>query len=96
MRALVRTLTRVAGALYDFWLASTEEQLYRHLRREIRRREDLFLLVCFGDLLGLPVPTYLSLRLLPYVLEDLDLWRRRVSKPRGRLWRAWEQFAREF
>ncbi len=98
--AFVRKLFRETGSfllsLGEFWRASTEEQLYRHLRREIRKREDLFLLLCFGDLLGLPVPSYLSLRLLPYVLKDLELWRRRAARRRGRLWRAWEQFAREF
>ena len=82
--------------LVAFWRASTEEQLYHHLRKEIHKREDLFLLLCFGDLLGLPMPGYLSLRLLPYVLKDLELWRRRIARRRSRFWAAWEEFGREF
>ena len=95
-RVFFRLARAFGAALREFFRASTEDQLYQHLRREIRRREDLFLLLCFGDLLGIPVPGYLSLRLLPYVLEDLERWRKRMARRRSRFWAALEEFGREF
>jgi hypothetical protein len=45
--------------------------------------ESLFLLVIFGDMVGLPVlPPYFGLRLLPYTLSALPLWKRRLLRER--------------
>ncbi len=52
--------------------------------REMRGKlENLFLIVIFGDMLGLPVlPPYYALRLLPYTLRTLPGWKRRVLRER--------------
>jgi hypothetical protein len=56
------------------------EQHARHLRAE---RETLLLLLTFGDLVGVPVlPPYYALRLLPYVVPDVEGWKRRVLRER--------------
>ncbi len=52
--------------------------------REMRGRlENLFLVVVFGDMVGLPVlPPYYALRLLPHALPSLPGWKRRVLRER--------------
>jgi hypothetical protein len=78
-----------------FFHASLVDQLYRHSRKDLARKEDYFILICFGDMLGLPMPTYLTMKLLPHLLRDIPRWRRRMSQDRNRLWAAWEEFAPE-
>lgn len=46
--------------------------------------ESLFLVVVFGDMVGLPVlPPYYALRLLPYTLGAVPGWKRRILRERG-------------
>ena len=53
------------------------------LIKESHNVMDEFLLLCFGDLLGIPIPTsYYTLELLPLIADDLDGWHNRIS---GRL-----------
>ncbi len=45
--------------------------------------ESAFMLITFGDMLGVPVlPPLYSLRLLPYVVPEIAKWKRRVSRER--------------
>jgi hypothetical protein len=45
--------------------------------------ESLFMAITFGDLIGLPiVPPYYGLRLLPFVVPNIALWKRRVLRER--------------
>lgn len=45
--------------------------------------EKLFLLVTFGDMVGLPImPPYYALRLLPFVAAAVGDWKRRVLRER--------------
>jgi hypothetical protein len=49
------------------------------LIKESHNEMDDFILLCFGDLLGIPIPTtYYSLELLPLIAEDLDGWQNRM------------------
>jgi hypothetical protein len=49
------------------------------LIKESHNEMDDFILLCFGDLLGIPLPTtYYSLELLPLIAEDLDGWQNRM------------------
>ncbi len=46
--------------------------------------ETLFMLVTFGDLIGIPIlPPYYGLRLLPYVFPGVQTWKRRVLRERA-------------
>jgi len=48
----------------------------------------LFMLVIFGDMLGVPViPPYYALRLLPYAFPMIHSWQRTVLKERD--WSDW-------
>jgi hypothetical protein len=43
----------------------------------------LFMLGVFGDMLGVPVlPPYYSLRLLPYVVPQVESWKRSLLRER--------------
>ncbi len=65
--------------LYGMFLHEHVEQA-----RDMRARlESLFLVVTFGDMVGLPVlPPYYGLRLLPYALGALPGWKRRLLRER--------------
>ena len=50
-------------------------------RRERADLEHLFVLISFGDLLGVPIlPPYYSLRLLPFVVPLINHWRFRMLR----------------
>lgn len=52
-------------------------------RRERAEVERLFVLVSFGDLVGLPIlPPYYTLRLLPYVVPAIQGWKRSLLRER--------------
>jgi len=76
---LRRLRSALAEVLYGFTGLEFEHQA-RHLRGEL---ETLFMLMTFGDMIGVPVlPPYCSLRLLPYFVDVIPAWRRRVLRER--------------
>jgi len=45
--------------------------------------ETLFILGIFGDMLGVPIlPPYYGLRLLPWVVPQIETWKRHVLRER--------------
>lgn len=59
-----------------------------YIEKEIKNKNDEFLLLCFADLLGIDMPTnYYSLELLPFLAEELDEWENRMSDAKS----LWEQ-----
>ena len=51
------------------------------VKKERGHLDNLFMLVMFGDLIGLPMlPPYYSLRLLPHIIPSLNTWKRRVLR----------------
>ena len=51
------------------------------LKKEKGHLDNLFMVVVFGDLIGLPLlPPYYSIRLLPYVIPSLKTWKRRILR----------------
>ena len=53
------------------------------MKKERGHLDNLFMLVVFGDLIGLPLlPPYHSLRLLPHIIPSLETWKRRVLRER--------------
>jgi hypothetical protein len=45
--------------------------------------EHLFILIVFGDFLGIPIlPPYYTLRLLPFVVPQISGWRRSMLRER--------------
>ena len=55
----------------------------RTLARQRGSLEHLFVLISFGDLLGVPIlPPYYGLRLLPFVVPLINNWKRRMLRER--------------
>ncbi len=52
--------------------------------RKMRGHLDhLFMLIVFGDLVGLPLlPPYYAMRLLPYILPTIKTWKRSLLRER--------------
>lgn len=74
-------LERIKHSLQDFVYGMTYYEMARTLRRERADREHLFVLISFGDLLGIPIlPPYYSMRLLPFIVPLLQNWKRRMLR----------------
>lgn len=74
----LRDLAHVCGEVI---YGMTFFDMVRDLKRARARSEYLFILIVFGDLLGVPIlPPYYSLRLLPYIVPNLDMWRRSMLR----------------
>ncbi len=74
-------LKAAARALGDMIYGATVYEMVRDLRKERGQLEHLFILVVFGDLLGVPIlPPYYTLRLLPYVVPNIAGWRYSMSR----------------
>ena len=59
----------------------TVHEMDLELRKERGNLDHLFMLVVFGDLVGLPLlPPYYSMRLLPYIFPSLETWKRSVLR----------------
>ncbi|HEY68882.1 MAG TPA: hypothetical protein G4N97_11505 [Thermoflexia bacterium] len=55
----------------------------RGMRQQRGEIERLFVLITFGDIVGLPIlPPYYTLRLLPYVVPTLNRWKRSLLRER--------------
>ena len=86
MRVLARLrksdrLSNLAHVCGEVFYGMTFFDMVRDLKRARARSEHLFILIVFGDLLGVPIlPPYYSLRLLPYIVPTLDMWRRSMLR----------------
>jgi hypothetical protein len=58
----------------------------KHLRGQAIELQDLFLLLCFMETVGLPNPAMLYLlEVHPYLLQEFHLWHRRLGMDRSPL-----------
>ena len=72
---LRRTMRDAAQALADMFYGATVYEMVRDLKKERSHLEHLFILVVFGDFLGVPIlPPYYTLRLLPFVVPQIHGW----------------------
>lgn len=80
---LPRRLRGLREAAAHFLYGLTGHEFARHaveLRHEL---ESVFMIVTFGDLIGVPVlPPIYSLRLLPYVVPEVAAWKRHLARRR--------------
>jgi hypothetical protein len=73
----IRSRLRAARGIYEgIYVAPYRSQILREYRRE----RDLFLLVCFSDLLGVPNPVaFYTLELYPELIEQFHQWHLRMG-----------------
>jgi hypothetical protein len=72
-----------AKGLGEIIYGATIYEMVHDLQKERSHLEHLFILVVFGDLLGVPVlPPYYTLRLLPYIVPNIAGWRRSMLRER--------------
>ncbi len=70
-------------AVREFLYGMMGMEIANHALEMRSSLESLFMLGTVGDMLGIPVlPPYYSLRLLPYVLPQIQTWKRRVLRER--------------
>lgn len=74
---------KAAKTLVEIIYGATIYEMVRDLHKERAHLEHLFILIVFGDLLGIPVlPPYYTLRLLPYVAPNITGWKRSMLRER--------------
>ncbi len=82
-RSLADRLRRIRLTLGEVLYGMAIHDQARALQRQRGSLEHLFVLISFGDLLGVPVlPPYYSLRLLPFVVPLINNWRMRMLRER--------------
>ncbi len=76
-------LVKFRKTLEQVFYGMAFHDMVRYSSRQRGMMEHLFILISFGDLLGVPIlPPYYSLRLLPFVVPDINNWRRRMLRER--------------
>lgn len=71
-----RRIRQAARAVGQMLYGATVYGMVRDLNKERACLEHLFVLIVFGELLGVPVlPPYYALRLLPYAVPNITGWR---------------------
>ena len=81
MNWLINWFKNALKFMRDFMYGATIHELDLELRKERGHLDHLFMLVVFGDLVGLPLlPPYYSMRLLPYILPSIQTWKRRLLR----------------
>ena len=76
-------LRALVHALGEMIYGATIYEMVRDVQQERGRVENLFVLMVFGDLLGVPVlPPYYALRLLPFVVPSIETWKRSMLRER--------------
>jgi hypothetical protein len=69
----------IGGALYGMFV----HDMVRAMTRTRGTLEHLFILITFGDLVGVPIlPPYYAMRLLPFIVPEIRGWRRRLLRER--------------
>jgi len=73
----VRALEKVKLFLYGMLFFDLE----MGVRKAMNSYNKSIMVALYADLLGVPILTnYYSFRLLPYLLRDLEEWKRKISK----------------
>jgi hypothetical protein len=73
----------LAQALREVIYGMTVYDWVLELEKQRHEQERLFMLMVYGDLLGVPIlPPYHMLRLVPYLVPGLESWRRSMLRER--------------
>ena len=74
------------GNAHDFLVGMALGRHEQSLRQQAMELNDLFLLLCYMEMIGLPNPAAIYLlEIYPYFLEQFHLWHRRTGFPHSPL-----------
>ena len=77
----LKKLNDVRKVLNEVFYGLTLHEMDLELKKEKGHVNNLFMLIVFGDLIGLPLlPSYYSMRLLPYIIPIINIWKRSVLR----------------
>jgi hypothetical protein len=77
---VVGRLARLRGSVSQFLYGMMGYEFARHAVEMRHEMEAVFMVVTLGDLIGVPVlPPVYSLRLLPYVVPEIEAWKRHMA-----------------
>ncbi|MBS3783969.1 MAG: hypothetical protein KGY78_05965 [Anaerolineae bacterium] len=80
---LKERIERICGAAREVFYGMSVYEWVRECRKSRGELERVFVLIVFGDLLGVPIlPPYHVLRLLPYVVPQVEGWKRSMLRER--------------
>jgi len=83
MFLFVASLKGLPKILREILYGMTAHEMDLELKKEKGHLDHLFMLVVFGDLVGLPLlPPYYAMRLLPYILPTIETWKRSLLRER--------------
>jgi hypothetical protein len=78
--SLLDSLRKTVG---EFLYGMTVHELDLEIRKDKGHLNNLFMLIVFGDLVGLPIlPPFYSMRLLPHIIPHLDRWKKGILRER--------------
>ena len=74
-------LRKIRRVLREFLYGMTVREMEVELKKDRGDIGNLFMLIVFGDLVGLPIlPPYYAMRLLPYIVPSYRTWRRNILR----------------
>ncbi|MCD6435950.1 MAG: hypothetical protein J7L15_06135 [Clostridiales bacterium] len=80
-------------ALFFKGATDAKGKAYEMLQSEVKSEMDNFILICYSDLLGIPLPiNYYTLELLPYLVNEIDDWDRRMSGRKSVWQERWAKY----
>ena len=80
-RGLADRLSARWEAVKQFVYGLTGHEFARHALEMRHELEAVFMVVTLGDLIGVPIlPPIYSLRLLPYVVPEIAMWKRAMAR----------------
>lgn len=80
---LIKRLNHYLHIFANIIYGASIYEMVRDLNKERGKLERMFILIVFGDLLGIPVlPPYYTLRLIPYIVPTIGGWRRSMLRER--------------
>ena len=81
--SLMAKLKRSPKVVREIIYGLTLHEMDLEMKKEKGHLDNLFMLITFGDLVGLPLlPPYYSLRLVPHIIPSLETWKRRILRER--------------
>ncbi|OPY00805.1 MAG: hypothetical protein A4E60_02085 [Syntrophorhabdus sp. PtaB.Bin047] len=76
--SLLDSLRKTVG---EFLYGMTVHELDLEIRKDKGHLNNLFMLIVFGDLVGLPIlPPFYSMRILPHIIPHLDRWKKGICR----------------